>query len=70
MSNNNSNSGGYSVVTLILAIITARVGYFIHGSIGWSIVDFIFWPFAWLKWLLCDEVNMTVIKSAFSFFLS
>lgn len=53
----------------ISAIITAIVGREIHNSIGWAIVDFFFWPFAWLKWLVCQEVNLTIIKQAFAFFL-
>lgn len=70
MANTNNGSGGYSLLYLIVAIATARIGYFVHGSIFWAIVDFFFWPFAWLKWLLCSEVNMTIIKQAFAFFMS
>jgi len=44
------------------------IGYQIHGSIAWAIVDFIFVPFAWLKWIVCQEVTLTVIKHAFSWF--
>lgn len=51
------------------AIVTAIVGNEIHNSIFWSIVDFFFWPIAWIKWLLYQEVNISIIKSAFSFFL-
>ena len=53
----------------IMAIATAIVGYSVHGSIGWSVVDFFFWPFAWAKWLICQEVNITLIKHAFDWFL-
>jgi len=54
----------------ILAICTAMVGHKIHGSLFWSIVDFFFAPIAWAKWLICHEVNITLIKDAFSFFLT
>lgn len=58
------------IILIIISISTAIIGYEIHSSIFWSIVDFIFWPLAWLKWMICHEVNLTIIKSAFSFFLS
>jgi len=54
---------------LILAIATAMIGYTIHNSIFWSIVDFFFMPIAWIKWMICQEVNMTIIKETFAFFL-
>lgn len=55
---------------LIVAVITAKVGYQIHHSVAWSIMDFLFFGFAWIKWLLCNEVNLSIIKEAFSFFLT
>lgn len=54
---------------LILTIATAMIGYTIHNSIFWSIVDFFFMPIAWIKWMICQEVNMTIIKETFAFFL-
>lgn len=53
----------------VLALCTAMIGYQIHGSIFWSIMDFFFMPFAWAKWLILHEVNLTIIKSTFEFFL-
>lgn len=74
MSNNitvHSNSMGIgNVLYLIMAILTARIGYFVNDSIFWAIVDFIFWPFVWIKWLICEDVNMAIIKQAFSFFFN
>lgn len=52
----------------IFCLCTAMIGYTIHGSLFWSIMDFIFTFFAWAKWLICHEVNMTIIKDTFSFF--
>lgn len=54
---------------IIIQLPTAMIGYTIHNSIGWSIMDFIFWPFAWCKWLIMQEVNMSIIKQTFNFFL-
>lgn len=53
----------------IFALITAMVGYHIHGSIGYAITDFFFWPIAWAYWLITHNVNLTVIKETFAFLL-
>lgn len=57
------------ILWIFIAIATAIIGYEIHGSVFWAIVDWIFWPLAWLKWLICQEVNISIIKDAFAFFL-
>lgn len=55
---------------LIVCAATAMVGYTIHGSIFWSALNFLFWPIAWAKWLVCKEVSLSVIQRTFSFLLS
>jgi len=50
------------LIYTILCVCTAIIGYRIHGSIFWSIIDFIFMPIAWIKWLICQEVNITLIN--------
>lgn len=55
-------------IFFIVAILVSMVGYTIHGSLGWAIVDFFFWPFAVVKWLICHEVSLSIIKQTFSFF--
>lgn len=67
--NNNSGFGLGRLLALIIAIATAIIGYEIHGSIFWTIIDFFFWPIVWIKWFICSEVNITIIKQAFDFFL-
>jgi hypothetical protein len=62
-----SNSG-YGLMHLILGILTAMIGKTIHGSTGWAILDFFFFPFAWIKWLICHEVTLTIIKKTFTWF--
>jgi hypothetical protein len=69
MSNNNSGYGIGNFLYTIVAIATAIIGYNIHGSIFWAIVDFLFAPIAWIKWLICQEVNLTIIRESFSFFM-
>ena len=56
------------IITLLICTGSAMVGYTIHRSIFWAIMDFLFWPFAWIKWLVCQEVNMTIIRQTFEFF--
>ena len=58
-----------SLPNIIFSLPTAMIGYQIHSSIGWAIMDFIFWPLAWIKWVICHEVTLTIIKSAFDWFL-
>lgn len=53
---------------VIFALCTATIGYHIHNSVFWSIMDFFFSPLAWLKWIICHEVNITIIKQAFAWF--
>ncbi len=67
MSNNNTAQGGGCLYS-IFAVLTAMIGYQIHHSIFWAIVDFVFVPFAWLKWIVCQEVTLTIIKATFSWF--
>lgn len=53
---------------LIFSVLTAKIGYAIHGSIFWAIMDFLFTPFAWIKWILLEEININIIKQTFSWF--
>lgn len=55
--------------TVIFGLPTAIIGYAIHGSVGWAVFDLFFWPLVWIKWLICQEVNLSIIEGAFSFFL-
>jgi|TARA_B110000977_G_scaffold146843_1_gene186166 hypothetical protein len=59
----------FSFPTIIFAIPTAIIGHSIHGSFWWAIFDLLFWPFSWMKWFVYQEVNVTIIKEAFSWFL-
>ena len=62
-----SNQGG-GLLYLLLCLSTSMIGYTIHGSIFWAIIDWIFMPIAWCKWLILQEVNLSIIKETFSFF--
>jgi hypothetical protein len=47
---------------------TAMIGYNIHGSTGWAIVDFLLSPLVWCKWLIYHEVTLKIIEESFSWF--
>lgn len=54
----------------LICILTAMVGYTIHNSIFWSIIDFLFAPIAWIKWIICQEVTLSILKTTFSWFFN
>lgn len=56
-------------IYLIGGFLTSMVGWQMHHSVPWTIVDFIFWIFAWLKWIICQEITLTILKKAFAWFL-
>jgi hypothetical protein len=58
-----------SWVQLVPRILTAMVGYTIHGSVLWSIVDWLLWPIAIVKWLVLHQVNRSVLERTFGFLL-
>ena len=53
---------------LITCVLTAMIGYTIHSSIFWSLVDFFFAPLVWMKWLVYHEVTLSIIKESFAWF--
>lgn len=54
----------------IFSVLTAMIGYTIHGSLFWAVMDFLFTPIAWAKWLICKEVTLSVVKSTFTWFFN
>lgn len=58
-----------SLPTILFSLPTAMIGYQIHSSTFWAIMDFIFWPIVWIKWFIFHEVTLSIIKEAFSWFL-
>ena len=61
---------GSGLFTIIVATLTAMIGHTIHGSIFWSIMDFLFAPLAWIKWLIMQQVTMSIIRDTFSWFFN
>ncbi len=58
-----------SITGIIVSTLTAMVGNTIHQSVFWTVMDFLFAPLPWLKWLIFQEVNLTILKETFSWFL-
>jgi hypothetical protein len=56
-----------SLMMLVINTMTAMIGYTIHGSLFWSIVDFLFSPIALVKWLICHEITLAIVQQTFSF---
>lgn len=52
----------------IFCILTAMIGYTIHRSLFWSIIDYLLCPLVWAKWIICHEVTLTIIKKTFTWF--
>jgi hypothetical protein len=59
--------GFNSLIIVIIKTMIAMIGYTIHGSLFWSVVDFIFSPIAVIKWLICHEITFEVIRQTFAF---
>lgn len=58
----------YTWVYLILCTLTSIIGYNIHYSLFWSLIDFWLAPLIWVKWLVLKEVNITLINDSFNWF--
>lgn len=56
------------IIYTIFCVLTTMIGHTLHESLFWSVMDFIFCPIAWAKWLICHEVTLTVLKNAFAWF--
>jgi hypothetical protein len=59
----------FTLPTILFSLPTACIGHHIHGSLAWAIFDFLFWPGVWIKWVICQDVNISIIKETFSWFL-
>ncbi len=60
----------YSLLWLIAATATAMIGHTIHGGWFWTLMNFIFWPLSWVKWLVFHDVTLAIIKRSFEFFFA
>ena len=57
-----------SLFGLVMATSTAMISYEMHSD-GWAAFwAFILWPIHLVKWAICHDINLTIIKNTFSFF--
>jgi len=59
----------------VFGILTGFLGYHINKvvlnsdwPVFWGVMDALFPFFAWIKWMCCGQVNVSIIKAAFAFF--
>ena len=52
----------------LLGVLTAIIGYEMHGNWFYTIMDFLFWFLVWIKWLIFHEITLGIITKAFAFF--
>ena len=53
----------------LFCIATAMIGNHIGNGLFFTILNFFFAPIFCAKWLICHDVNVSIIKDTFSFFL-
>ena len=56
------------VLYAVLCVCVAMIGYEMHGSVGWAIVDLIFTPVVLIYWLVTQQINLSLLQETFSFF--
>lgn len=54
---------------MIFCLLIAMIGYNIHKSVFWSIIDFFFAPLVLCKWIIYHEISLSIIEQTFSWFL-
>jgi hypothetical protein len=61
-----------SIIYFAGAISSAIISRSFNGEgWGWFFIlwDFFLWPLAWIKWLVCQQVNLSILKTIFSWYL-
>lgn len=66
---NNFLCGVGFVVGVLVAILGVTVNAHLGDSAFWCLLDFLFWPLALAKWLILKQVNLSIVREAFSFLL-
>mgnify|MGYP003624172426 FL=1 len=56
------------ILYTLFCVAISMIGYTIHGSLIWAILNFIFAPIALIKWLIYHEITLNIIKETFSWF--
>jgi hypothetical protein len=67
---NESFDISFGFAHMIIGTFTSMVGYHIHHSIFFAVMDWIFFPLVWIKWFIYHEVTLNIIKETFAFFFN
>lgn len=61
----------YFTYNSIAIVIIGKLGYTLNNnSLFWGIVDGLFYPIAFVKWIFCEQLTLTLVKNAFPFFFN
>ena len=63
-----TNRNRNTLFWVLLSVVTSIIGFNIHGSYFWAVMDFLFTPLAWVKWFIYQEVTLSIIKQSFPWF--
>jgi len=61
-----------TLLGIAICLGSSMIGYQINVTAGsscpfvWAVIDFFMWPLAWFKWLVCQQVNVTLVKQTFA----
>jgi hypothetical protein len=58
------------VLYVLVACFSAMVGWTLHHSIGYAILNWIFWWISLPYWLITHKLTLSVIKQTFSWFFA
>jgi hypothetical protein len=64
-----TNYFGPGWLQIVMAIAAAMVSYNLYEDLFLAIICFFFWPFAFIKWLICREISLSVLRNTFLPFL-
>ena len=61
-----------TLLGVAICLGSSMIGYQVNVAAGsscpfvWAAIDFFMWPLAWFKWLVCQQVNVTLVKYTFA----
>lgn len=56
------------VLYLIFCVLTGMIAHKLYHDVLIAIICALFAPIAWIKWLICHDVTLAVLKATFNWF--
>ena len=56
------------IIYLLFCVATGMIAHKLYHDVLIAILSAIFWPIAWIKWLICHEVTLNLLKATFQWF--